>query len=87
MTDEAAPRTAGPVFLRIAKMYLYGLGTERDLKAALVCYQKAESFLYDMVKEGDVMYKNSLRAAIEGQNKARALLAAELPNGEWTVDN
>ena len=87
MTDEAAPRVAGPVFLRIAKMYLNGLGTERDLKAALICYQKAESFLYDMVKGGDVMYKNSLRAAIQGQNKARALLAAELPRGEWTVDN
>ena len=87
MTDEAAPHVAGPVFLRLAKMYLNGLGTERDLKAALVCYQKAESFLYDMVKDGNVMYKKSLRAAIEGQAKARALLMAELPNSEWTFDN
>ena len=86
MTDEAAPRTAGPVFLRLAKMYLNGLGTACDPKAALICYQKAESFLYDMVKDGDVMYKNSLRAAIEGQSKARALLAAELPCREWTDD-
>lgn len=87
MTDEAAPHVAGPVFLRIAKMYLYGLGTDRDLKAALICYQKAESFLYDMVRDGNFMYRNSLRAAIEGQSKTRALLAAELPNGECTVDN
>ena len=87
MTDEAAPRTAGPDFLRIAKMYLNGLGTERDIKTALICYQKAEAFLYDMVRDGDAMYRNSLRAAIEGQARARALLAAELPDGEWIVDN
>jgi TPR repeat protein len=87
MTEEAAPHVAGPVFLRLGRMYLNGLGTERDLKTALICYQKAESFLYDMVKYGNVMYKNSLRAAVEGQAKARALLMAELPNSEWTFDN
>lgn len=68
-------------------MYLNGLGTGRDLKAALVCYQKAESFLYDMVKDGNVMYRKSLQAAIDGQAKTRALLMAERPNSEWTFDN
>ena len=87
MTDEAAPYAAGPVFLRLGRMYLNGLGTDRDLKAALICFQKAESFLYDMVKEGSVMYKNSLRAAVEGQAKARALLISALPDDEWTADN
>ena len=79
MNDEIAQYVGGPVFLRLAKMNMYGLGTERNFKVALVFYQKAESFLYDMVKEGKVMYKDSLRESIEGQMLARTLLFAELP--------
>lgn len=85
MTDEAAPEAAGPVFLRIGNMLLNGLGTEADAKGALICYQKAESFLYDMVKNGDVMYKKSLQAAIDGQTKARAKLSLELPDNDWSI--
>ena len=85
MTEEAAPRVAGPVYLRLGKMFLNGLGTKPDAKAALVCYQKAESFLYDMVKDGDAMYKKSLQAAIDGQAKARAKLNEELPDNDWTI--
>ena len=85
MTDEAAPEAAGPVFLRIGNMLLNGLGTEADAKGALICYQKAETFLYDMVKGGDVMYKKSLQAAIDGQAKARAKLSLELPDNDWTI--
>lgn len=86
MTDEAAPTVAGPVFLRIAKCFLYGVGTEKNAKNALICYQKAESYLYDMVKDGNYMYKKSLQAAIDGQAKARAALAEDLPGREWTFD-
>ncbi len=86
MTDEAAPLVAGPVFLRIAKCFLNGIGTEKDAKTALICYQKAETFLYDMVKYGNYMYKKSLQAAIDGQAKARAILAEELPEREWKFD-
>ena len=66
-------------------MFLNGLGTKPDAKAALVCYQKAESFLYDMVKDGDAMYKKSLQAAIDGQAKARVKLNEELPDNDWTI--
>lgn len=86
MTEEAAPMVAGPVFLRLGNMLLNGRGTEEDAKSALICYQKAESFLYDMVKKGDVMYRKSLQAAIDGQAKARAKLAAQLPDNQWTFD-
>ena len=86
MNDESAQYAGGPVFLRLAKMNMYGLGTERNLKVALVFYQKAESFLFDMVKDGKLMYKNSLRETIEGQMLARTFLFAELPKGEWTAD-
>lgn len=78
MTDEAAPRCAGPVFLRVAGMLLDGRGVEADAKAALVCFQKAETFLYDMVRNGDSMYAESLQAAVDGQTKARERLRAEL---------
>ncbi len=86
MTDEAAPYVAGPVFLRAGRMFLEGLGTKPNAKRALEFYQRAESYLYDMVKDGDVMYKKSLYAAIEGQEKARKKLAEELPGEEWTFE-
>lgn len=86
MTDEAAPIVAGPVFLRVGSAFLNGAGTEADPKKALICFQKAEAFLYDMVAGGNVMYKKSLQAAIDGQAKARAKLAETLPKQEWTFD-
>ena len=78
MTDEAAPRIAGPVFLRLGFAFLRGEGTNEDAKKALVCFQRAETYLYDMVEGGDAMYKKSLQSAIDGQAKARAKLAAAL---------
>ena len=86
MTDEAAQSVAGPVFLRLGKMHLYGIGTEQNLMGALACYQRAEFFLFNMVKEGDYKYKKSLLAAIAGQQKVREMLAAELPAGNWTFE-
>lgn len=86
MTDQLAPVAAGPVFLRVGNAFLYGNGTEENAKSALVCYQKAESFLYDMVAGGNVMYKKSLQSAIDGQAKARAKLMETLPEQEWTFD-
>jgi len=87
MTDEAEGRVAGPVFLRLGRMFLEGTGVERDLKNALVCFQKAESFLYDMVLLGDVMYRKSLNAAIAGQEEARKKLAERLPGARWGFDD
>lgn len=86
MTDEAAKFVAGPVFLRLGKCFLNGIGTEADAETALICYQKAEVFLFDMVKRGDVMYKKSLKAAIDGQAKAREKLAKDLPQDAWKFE-
>ena len=86
MTDEAARYAAGPVYLRLGKAFLYGKGTEANAQTALICFQKAEVFLYGMVKNGDVMYKKSLQAAVDGQQKAREALRRELPEKEWTFD-
>ncbi len=75
MTDEAAMTVAGPVFLRLGNAFLYGNGTEENAKNALVCFQKAELYLYDMVASGDWMYRKSLQDAIAGQSFAREKLA------------
>lgn len=83
MTDEAAKLVAGPVYLRLGNAFLYGTGTEPNAKTALICYQNAERFLFDMVNGGDVMYKKSLQAAIDGQAKARAKLTETLPEKQW----
>lgn len=83
MTDDAAKLVAGPVYLRLGNAFLYGTGTEPNAKTALICYQNAERFLFDMVNGGDVMYKKSLQAAIDGQAKARAKLTEALPEKQW----
>lgn len=49
MTDDAAKLVAGPVYLRLGNAFLYGTGTEPNAKTALICYQNAERFLFDMV--------------------------------------
>ena len=86
MTDEAAYRVAGPVYLRLGRMFLDGVGTEQNLKNALICFQKAESYLYDMVLGGDVMYKKSLSAAVKGQEETREKLSEQLPENKWSFD-
>lgn len=78
MTEEAEKYVSGPVHLRLGKMFLNGLGTDRNAKSALICYQKAEAALYDMVKRGERMYEKSLQAAIDGQAQARIQLQKEL---------
>ncbi len=86
MTDDAAPLVAGPVFLRLGNCFLNGNGVEGNAKNALICFQQAERYLYDMVAGGNVMYKKSLQAAIEGQAKARESLAAALPKQDRKHD-
>lgn len=83
MTDDAALTIAGPVFLRLGNAFLYGNGTEENAKNALICFQKAETWLYDMVASGDTMYKNSLQASIDGQALAREKLIEKLPDKNW----
>ncbi len=85
--DEDTRYISGPVHLRLGNMCLDGIGTERDPQQALLHFNIAEIMLLQMVQDGDYMYKNSLRDAIEGQRKARALLMEQLPGGEWTFDD
>ena len=83
MTQQAEGPVAGPVLLRLGGMFLDDTGTEEDAKSALVCFQKAESYLYDMVQDGGEMYRRSLAEAIDGQAKARKKLAEQLPENTW----
>lgn len=85
MNGESAKYAAGPVYLRLGNAFLYGAGTKPNAKIALAFYQNAERYLFDMVNGGDVMYKKSLQAAIDGQAKARAKLIETLP-GKQCLD-
>ncbi len=87
MTDEAALYAAGPVYLRLGNAFLKGTGTAANAQTALICFQKAEAYLYDMVMKGDFQYKKSLYSAIEGQRQAREALLCRLPEKEWTFDD
>lgn len=87
MPKEMVKYASGPVHLRLGKMYLQGVGTEIDLDEALWHFHAAEYFLYGMIKDGDYMYKKSLREAIDGQETVRKLLELELPEDEWTFDD
>lgn len=86
MSEQAAERVAGPLYLRLGRMFLEGIGIRQDFKKALSCYQEAEGYLYDMVKGGDLMYRRSLEAAIAGQEQARKKLAEKLPADAWRFD-
>lgn len=75
--------SAGQVYLRLGNAYLHGEGTNQDLKEALKHFQRAEIFLYNLVENGDLIYKKSLQAAIDGQAQARAEIIKQLPAGTW----
>ena len=83
MSDDDREYIAGPLHLRLANMYLDGIGTNQDAENALFHYSLAEVMLYRMVRDGNYMYKKSLRLAIEGQAKARSMLARNIPEDEW----
>ena len=87
MDQDSSKFVGGPVHLRLGNMYLNGIGTECNPEQAMWHYHAAEYFLYNMVKDGDVMYKKSLRDAIDGQAKARTAMAGNLPGNEWTFDD
>lgn len=78
INDDNADECAGPVYLRLGKMLFSGRGCEKNPKSALICFQKAESYLYDMVANGDTMYQGSLDAAIAWQEKTRGVLREKL---------
>lgn len=83
MTHDDAYYIAGPVFLRLGFMYLDGYGTDKNALIALKYFQEAERYLYDMVSDGDVMYVDSLKSAIKGQERARSELVGKLPVRRW----
>ena len=83
MSDDDRDYIAGPVHLRLGNMYLEGIGTDADPENALFHYNLAEVMLYRMVNGGNIMYKKSLRLAIEGQAKARDALSHSVPTEEW----
>ena len=83
MSDDDRSYVAGPLHLRLGNMYLDGIGTDQDPENALFHYSLAEVMLYRMVRDGNYMYKKSLRLAVEGQARARALLAQNIPEDEW----
>ena len=87
MSDEDADQAAGPVHLRLGRMWLQGLGTPRDPELALSHFSAAEHYLLHMVLSGDPMYKKSLAAAVRGQAEARELLKERLTGEEWRFDD
>lgn len=76
ISQEDESRASGPVHLRLGRMFLEGVGTEQSTANALICFNKAELCLYDMVARGEHMYRRSLREAIKGHTRAGALLEA-----------
>ena len=59
MTEEAERRVAGPVYLRLRRMFLEGTGVSQDLKVISAIESEILPLLH-LVLSGDVMYKKSL---------------------------
>ena len=87
MDDYDKDEFAGPVYLRLGEMYLKGLGCQKDAKAALENYHKAQYYLYGMVEIGDYFYQKSLQGAIEGEQQAWKELSEQLPDLSWSKSN
>lgn len=85
--EEDDKNIGDPVYLRLGDLFLNGESVKEDSLNALKCYQKAETFLSEMVMEGNYMYKKSLQAAIDGQAKARGKLTTQFPKQEWHHDD
>ena len=65
----------GPICLRLGRAYLNGEGIETDPKQALKFFQLAEHYLYEMLLDGNEMYFNSLKEAVDCQDLARIRLS------------
>ena len=76
----------GPIYLRLGNAYLNGEGVEENPKKALKYLQKAELYLYDMIANGDDMYFNSLKEAVDNQSLARIKLSVLLDSSEWRLE-
>ena len=83
---EGDEESYGPICLRLGDAYLNGEGVGPDYRKALEYYQQAEIYLYDMIKNGDYMYTNSLKAAVDNQDIARIRLSTLLDVREWTFE-
>ena len=82
--DVHDDRILGPVYLRIARMYHYGIGTNQDTDMALKMYHKAEMHLYQLITEFyDFRFIQSYDEARSGLETITDDLNDEIPVFEW----
>ena len=84
MDNDNKGRVAGPVYLRLAKMKLYGQAGYKDPDIALLMYQKAEGFLSSMINNSKgFLFVKSYREAVEGQKDARTQIEEDMYVFDW----
>ena len=82
--DVHDDRILGPVYLRIARMYHYGIGTNQDIDMAIKMYHKAEMHLYQLITEFyDFRFIQSYEEARSGLETIADDLDDEIPVFEW----
>jgi len=69
----------GCIYHRIGDLFYYGIGTDKDLMAALHFYQLAETGYYDQMACGDRYHDKQLKKVLELQKKIRATIKDNLP--------
>lgn len=84
MTDKTAEICGADVYMRLADCFADAVGTDKNLKLALVLYQRAEQMFYDRLENGDYMIKGNFRHCIDRQNEMRKGLSDVLPGYGWT---
>ncbi len=85
MNETALSFCGAEIHMRIADCYFYGIGTEKDLEAAISAYQKAEGLFRQRIKGGDFFLRKSYEHCIKAQAEIRHSLEAELPAYEWAA--
>ena len=84
MDNDNKGRVAGPVYLRLAQMELYGQVGYKDPDIALLMYQKAEICLSSMINHSKgFLFVKSYREAVEGQKDARAKIEDDMFVFDW----
>ncbi len=82
--DVHDDRILGPVYLRIARMYHYGIGTNQDIDMAIKMYHKAEMHLYQLITESyDFRFEKSYDKARSGLEIIADDLDDGMPVFEW----
>lgn len=84
LSEEEIPVIGADVYMRLGDCLMEGIGTEKDLLAALINLAHAETLFYDRLKRGDFYQKANLQHVLAQEEKLRKMIQKSLPDLSWS---